>query len=109
MIKQFKIGEWVVEKNSGFVIRAYEDMIQSNFSLWFPKEGDICVFWQHPLGIANISYRYIVAPFSQKHELGKSRGLYRDVFGDRHMYCAPIEILKELKDRYSNGHKKEVF
>lgn len=42
---EFKVGDWVVDKSSGFTIRAYEGMIKKNFKKWEPVKGKWCVFW----------------------------------------------------------------
>lgn len=46
MATKFKVGDWVRDKSSKFVIRAYHDMIYDNFEQWQPKKGEWCWFWK---------------------------------------------------------------
>ena len=87
---KFEKGTWVIEKKSKFVIRAYDDMIEKNFDKWTPSKGELCVFWNYP-DTEDKPVRYVISCFN------KTAGIfYKDLFGDRYVYCAPIEFAREF-------------
>lgn len=80
---EFKVGDWVREKSSSFVIQAYEDMISKNFEVWKPKENELCVFW-------NSDNDYAVRQARNSHSA-------QDEYCIEWENIAPLEFIETLK------------
>ena len=88
--------EWVRETKSGFIILAYKDMIVENFEPWKPRHGEWCVFWERKPGVPNTEDKFVVCKYGGKYQVGKARGLHRDMHGVRHMFVATAQAVRNL-------------
>jgi len=88
---EFKVGDWVREKSSGFIIQAYENMISKNFELWKPKVGEWCVFWDHEKELSSGSL--IVDLFKEELSIGY---VSENILG-AFKYIAPLEFIETIK------------
>jgi len=90
---EFKVGDWVREKSSGFIIQAYENMISKNFELWKPKKDEWCVFWDYEEKLK--SGVLMVDLFKSKSTMGYiSKNVIRPFKN-----IAPLEFIQTLKDK----------
>ena len=88
---EFKVGDWVREKSSGFIIQAYENMISKNFELWKPKVGEWCVFWNYEEELK--SGVLIVDLLKSKTSMGYVPEKVAEVFEN----IAPLELIQTIR------------
>ncbi len=92
---KFEPGEWVRDKNSDMVIRAYDDMISDNFERWSPRRGELCVFWNDE---GDKDVKFVIARLSSIDNTQRTfRYIEMHAHCGRYIHCAPIEFAKELK------------
>ncbi len=87
---KFKVGDWVVDKSSGLIIQAYEDMRYNYFELWEPEKGKLCVFWNN-----NIN-DYFIGRYGDYCSITENSVIYTE-FEFEHI--APLEFIQTLKNK----------
>jgi hypothetical protein len=86
---EFKVGDWIIDKSSGFIIQAYEDMLVKNFKKWKPTKGEFCVFYDDSdefYGVGRFIAKNIV---NEKYSCETISGEWSNV--------APLEFVGTLK------------
>ncbi len=95
--EEIPIGALVRNVETGKIIRAISQMRENDsWKIWHPKRNEWCVFYERALGVPNTEDLFRIAKFKLTHEIGKVNGLHEDIFGNRHMYVAPVEALDML-------------
>lgn len=104
-MKKFKIGEYVRDVSSKFIIATYEDMIEENFEVWIPEDGELCVFWDN-----HIENEYVVAEYGTMPEiqLNDSPNEYAYT-SESWSYVAPLEFFSEIKKIREEKAKNESY
>jgi len=105
---QFKVGDWVVEHqiNNGKPFQVSEvDLIDYNnytisgVTLWEPKEGELCVFWDADCTeyfIGKYVARALTPTFG---DMSDCIGISRMYTKQDWEYVAPLEFTQTLKDK----------
>jgi len=96
---KFKVGDWVQDKNSGFVIQAYENMIKKNFKKWEPKNGELCVFWDNNCNeyfVSKYGTKCLDETFGTSHEVARYYADYTEEYWDN---VAPLEFIDILEEK----------
>ena len=90
---KFKVGDWVRKLLDNTTIQANSNDVQhglpNDYELWKPKQGEWCVFWDRG------SNKYIVAKYSHTDIYSAHWNTTDECWSN----IAPLEFLKELKDK----------